>query len=141
MVIDRNPNIPKQKEAERKLAMSDDERKDSLLEKLRAESTSIVLLAYMYAKNFEETGADITERWTTMEQQNAVLQKVYNKGYEDGIDKGKELEREKNKRDNATNISVDEFIRQNTVQRTQRNVVQPTDVKYRRKSTKKRHKR
>ena len=141
MVIDKSPNIPKQKEAERKLAMSDDERKDSLLEKLRAESTSIVLLAYMYAKNFEETGADITERWTTMEQQNAVLQKVYNKGYEDGIDKGKELEREKNKRDNATNISVDEFIRQNTVQRTQRNVVQPSDVQYRRKSTKKRHKR
>lgn len=139
MVISRD-NAPKQ------VIKTDEELKEELLESLRLESVSILALAHMYARRLEETGADITEKWTVALEQNAVLQRVYNKGYVEGLQKGRELEREKINQSNNTAtsrayISVDEFIRQNTVQQPRRNVVQPANAQHSRKSTKKRHKR
>lgn len=75
---------------EKPVEYSEDERKDDILSKLRQESLSIIYLAYMYAKNFEETGFDVTTKWATMEEQNKILQQVYNKGYEDGLRKTNE---------------------------------------------------
>ena len=95
MVINNDTNRAKQKEAEAKLSRSDDEIKNEIFEKMRAESVAVITLAYYYAKNFEETGADITKRWQTMQEQNSILQLAYNKGYEEGLAKGREMEREK----------------------------------------------
>lgn len=39
----------------------------------------------MYAREFEATGGDVTQRWETAEEQTAALQDIYNKGYEDGF--------------------------------------------------------
>ena len=146
MVIDKNPNSERIKEFEQVLAKTDDERKIELLTKLLDESVSIIALAYMYAKNLEEIGEDVTTRWQTMEQQNRGLKAAYDKGYIEGIDKGKELEREFIKKGRIIHKpdivnDTDRNIRQNQVSGSLRNVVQPTDVKHRRKSTKKRHKR
>lgn len=84
MVLNSDPNSERIKKNEERINRSDDEVKENLLSQLREESVSIITLAYMYAKNFEETGADITQRWATMEQQNAILQQVYNKGFSEG---------------------------------------------------------
>ena len=77
---------------------SESEQKEIMLNSLRNESLSIICLASMYAKKFEETGIDITERIATVEQQSAVIQNIYNQGYkkgfEEGIARGKKMERE-----------------------------------------------
>ena len=95
MVINKDPDYEKKKQAEEKLNRSEDERKEALIAELRKESVSILCLALMYAKNLEETEEDITQRLITTNQNADLLQRVYNKGYEDGIRKGRELEREK----------------------------------------------
>ena len=100
MVVKSNPKHKQQRENERRLIVIEEEQKRKLLENLKGESVTIITLAYMYAKNFEETGADITEKWKTMEEQNTILQGIYNKGYEEGFRKGRELEREKNSKNN-----------------------------------------
>ena len=77
---------------------TEDERKEEMLEELKKESLSTICLACVYAKKFEETGMDITEKWATAEQQSEIIQNFYYQGYEngfrDGIEKGKEIERE-----------------------------------------------
>ena len=124
-----------QGDREKNVEYSDDERKDNMLAQLRNESLSIICLAYMYAKNFEETGVDITTRWATMEQQNKILQEVYNRGYRDAL--------QKNQEDNSNTNSnhANGGIRQDTVSEPHRNVVQPTNGKNHGKGKGKRHRR
>ena len=143
MVIQNSKDQQKQKELERKLSASEDERKEDILGKLRKESSSIITLAYMYAKNFEETGADITQRWATMQEQNAILQQVYNRGYEEGLDKGRALEHEKYAKifDNALNGGINGIARQNPIPKPYGNLVQPTNAKSGKKSAKHGNKR
>lgn len=95
MVIRNSEGYQKKKDAEHRLFTSDDEKIDQIIDELRKESSSIILLAYMYAKNFEETEADLTQRFKTLQEQQAVMQKIYNKGYEDGFAKGRQTEYEK----------------------------------------------
>ena len=75
--------------------ITEDEQKESLISELRKESVSIICLALMYAKNFEETGEDLTQRLINVNQNADLLQRIYNKGYEDGMIKGREMERDK----------------------------------------------
>jgi flagellar biosynthesis/type III secretory pathway protein FliH len=96
MVINKDPNYDKKRQAEAQLNQSEDVRKEALIAELRKESVSIICLALMYAKNFEETQEDLTKRLLNVEQNADLLQRIYNKGYEEGIEKGKELEREQN---------------------------------------------
>lgn len=99
MVINNDPNYEKNKKNEERLNRTEEERKDALFAELRKESSSIICLAVMYAKNFEETGEDITQKWITAEQQADALQRYYDKGfrqgYQEGIQKGREYERKK----------------------------------------------
>lgn len=121
VVINNDPNYEKKKEAEEKLNRSEDERKEALIAELRKESASIICLALMYAKNLEETGEDITRRLINVNQNADLLQKVYNKGYEEGLYKGRELEREKQNNKGTNNTIGGGFnsqTRNNSVQRT-----------------------
>lgn len=109
MVINKDPNYKKKKEAEEKLNRPEDERKEELISKLRKESVSIICLALMYAKNLEETGEDITRRLINANQNADILQRVYNKGYEEGLYKGRELEREKQNNKGTNNTIGSSF--------------------------------
>ena len=95
MVIDKDPN----RRHETPVVEDESVQKENLLNEMRKESLAIICLALMYAKNFEETGMDITTRWVTAEQQADALQKCfdkgYNTGYQDGIKSGREFERKK----------------------------------------------
>lgn len=97
MVINNDPNYEKKKHAEEKLNRSEEVQKEALISELRKESVSVICLALMYAKNFEETGEDLTKRLINANQNADLLQRVYNKGYMEGLSKGRKLEREKNK--------------------------------------------
>ena len=94
MIIYNNSN----NQVKKQVPKTEEESKSEMLEELRKESLSIICLACLYAKKFEETGMDITERWATTEQQSEIIQNFYyqgyKKGYMDGIEKGKEIERE-----------------------------------------------
>ena len=96
MVV-KDPNYEKKKRTEESLNRPEDVQKEALISELRKESVSIICLALMYAKNFEETEEDLTRRLINANQNADLLQRVYNKGYEEGISKGRELEREKNR--------------------------------------------
>ena len=89
MVINKDPNYEKRKQAEKKLNTPEDLQKEALIAELRKESVSVICLAMMYAKNFEETQEDLTRRLINVEQNTDLLQRIYNKGYEEGYDKGR----------------------------------------------------
>jgi hypothetical protein len=99
MVVNSDPSRKRQLELERELNIPEDVRKDAMFAEMRKESLSLITLAYMYAKNFAETGLNITERWTVALEQNELIQRVYDKGYTEGyaegVQKGRELERKK----------------------------------------------
>lgn len=92
MIVQRDPNEKKPVEK------TEEESKEDLLGELRKESLATISLACVYAKKLEETGMDITERWATAEQQSEIIQNFYYQGYEkgfnDGIARGKEIERQ-----------------------------------------------
>lgn len=77
----------------KKMIKSETQIKNEILEKMFSESVTVISLAYFYAKNFEEMGEDLSKRWKTLEEQNAILQKAYNKGYEDCLEKMKQEEK------------------------------------------------
>jgi hypothetical protein len=105
MVI-KDPKLYKKKEDEKqRLSVTDEENKEKLWSELKNESLGVITLAVMYAKNFEETGEDLTRRLINANQNADLLQKVYNKGYVEGMDKGRELERGKNKGSSNRNTS------------------------------------
>ena len=85
MIISRDPASDKRKEMERQLSRPEDERKEELLNELRKESLSVIVLAFMYAKNFEETGEDVTRRLITANQNVQTLEAAYRKGVDDTL--------------------------------------------------------
>ena len=95
MLINRDPNYKKP------IVKTEDEQKEELISELRKESVSILCLAVMYAKNFEETEEDLTQRLINVNQNADLLQRVYNKGYEDGLSKGREMKHENKGNDNS----------------------------------------
>ena len=97
MIINNDPDYERKKVYEDRLNRSEDEQKDELLAELRKESVSIINLAFMYAKMFAQTGEDITKKWQTAVQQASIIQRMFSEGYRkglnEGIAKGKEMER------------------------------------------------
>lgn len=85
MVVCRDPEQIQQMENQKKLKVSEEENKEALIAELRKESCSMLCLAMMYAKNFEGTQEDITKRLLDVNANADLLQRVYNKGYEDGL--------------------------------------------------------
>lgn len=103
MIVKGDPN--KKKPA----VKTEDESKEDLLNELRKESLGTISLACFYVKKFEETGIDVTERWATAEQQSEIIQQFYYEGYrsglKDGIEKGRQLEREEGKQEQQINLN------------------------------------
>ncbi len=69
--------------------------KQILLDELSKESELVIATAYLYATTFVKYGGDITEAWTTATQQKAILEKAYNNGYSDALNKREESKLEK----------------------------------------------
>lgn len=94
MVIQqRSEEYERRKRAEERLNRPEDVQKEAFLSELRKESASVICLAMMYAKNFEETGEDLTQKLINVNENAHLLQRIYNKGYEDGFAKGQKGEK------------------------------------------------
>ena len=152
MVINRDPEGEQKKKNAERLNRTDDEIKDDLFAKFREYSNSIICLAFMYAKNFEELGKDVTKEWVTTQQQLEVIEAAYKKGYEKGVMDGRRVEREQIQKNFDLVRHKNPHFREdvnylngnfgtNLIQQPLRNVVQPTNAKHSRKGTKKRHRR
>lgn len=59
--------------------------KQALLRELEKEDVAVLGLAYQYAHNMYEYGVDITEKWNTVVENTANLEKAYQKGYHEGL--------------------------------------------------------
>ena len=62
-------------------------KKDALLEELAKEDLQVLSLAYVYAKNMLLYGEDVTKTIATATQNVAILEKAYNKGYYDAMNR------------------------------------------------------
>ena len=62
-------------------------KKETLLEELAKEDLQVLSLAYMYAKNLYMYGEDVTKTISTAIQNVAMLDKAYQKGYYDAMNK------------------------------------------------------
>ena len=62
-------------------------KKEALLSELAKEDLQVVALAYVYAKNLHMYGEDVTETLYSAIQNVAMLNKAYQKGYCDAMDK------------------------------------------------------
>ena len=150
-IADRKPGWKEREAAEEKCNMTENERKELLLEELKKERSDILCLALMYAKNFEELGYDTTRCIITANQNSEILEAAYKKGFDDGITKGRTVEREqieKNyklvRHDNpyiSNNDCFDSYFGTNTVQRPSGDLVQSTNVQSYGKGKRKRHRR
>lgn len=98
MIVPVDDKVIRNRENQALVDREEEVAKAELLKSLSEESMSVICLAVVYAKNFDEYGCDVTERWMTAEQQSQIIKayykKGYNEGYVEGIVKGKELERE-----------------------------------------------
>lgn len=77
--------------------------KEKLWEEFEKQSEAVLTLAYMYARGYELTDEDITKEWTNAVQNNAIVERVYQKGYQDAL---KDIE-EKKRRDFYHKVIVD----------------------------------
>lgn len=160
MVVNTPPDYEEKRKLQAKIDEGELSKRKRLLEQFADFSSSLILLAFMYAKNFEETGEDITKRWGTAVQQSEALQKCYEKGYNEGfragVEKGAEHEKKKveslvkkqvdmqNEKNYAVIFSDSDSNRElgeNIISRAHGNVVQPAHAKSHSKYTKKRRKR
>lgn len=61
--------------------------KEALLEALAKEDLQVLALAYVYAKNMYIYGEDVTKTISSATQNVAILEKAYQKGYYDAMNK------------------------------------------------------
>lgn len=76
-----------------------DRKKQQIINELSKMPSMVVATAYIHAINYTLYGVDVTEKWVTAVQQTAVLEKAYNKGYYDAVQRyviGKQQESEVN---------------------------------------------
>jgi len=76
MIIDKNPP-PKPKDP------SDVKKK--IIEDLTQNDDGLLVLAYMYAKDFALCGEDITKAWSNALINNQFVEDIYRRGYEDAV--------------------------------------------------------
>lgn len=62
-------------------------KKDILLEEFAKEDLQIIALAYVYAKNLYTYGVDVTKAICSAAENAAMLEKAYNNGYYDAMNK------------------------------------------------------
>ena len=62
-------------------------KKKSLLEALAKEDLQVISLAYVYAKHMQMYGEDVTKATSSATQNAAMMDKAYQKGYYDAMNK------------------------------------------------------
>lgn len=62
--------------------------KEILLDLLSKETEQVIAIAYVYAKNIELYGIDITKVWDTTTENASAMEKAYQRGYVDGYNCG-----------------------------------------------------
>lgn len=65
-----------------------------LIDELSKMPPMVIATAYLHAINYVQYGEDVTEKWVTATQQSAILEKAYNKGYYDALQRQTESEGE-----------------------------------------------
>lgn len=68
---------------------------DTMLYELSQMDPYVIGAAYLYAKNYCKFGTDVTEKWTTAVQQAAILERSYNSGVKDTLERLREMEKQK----------------------------------------------
>ena len=63
-----------------------------LIDELSKMSPMVIATAYLHAINYTLYGEDVTEKWVTAIQQSGALEKAYNKGYYDALQRQAESE-------------------------------------------------
>ena len=63
-----------------------------LIDELSKMPPMVIATAYLYALNYALYSEDVTKKWVTATQQTAILQKAYNEGYNDALQKQAESE-------------------------------------------------
>ena len=56
------------------------DKKQAMLDLLAEENEQVVALAFMYAKNMQNYGVDVTKAWDSAVQQSAALYEAYTRG-------------------------------------------------------------
>lgn len=69
-----------------------DNKSKLLIDELSKMPPMVIATAYLHAINYTRYGEDVTEKWVTATQQAAVLEKAYNKGYYDALQRLSESE-------------------------------------------------
>ena len=69
-----------------------DDKTKQLLDELSKMSPMVVSLAYIYAVNTIKYGVDVTEKWLTATENAVALERAYNKGYYEALQRLKESE-------------------------------------------------
>ena len=62
------------------------QKRTALLDELAKEDLQVLSLAYVYAKNLQMYGEDVTEKWLTATKNTSALEKAYQKGYYDAME-------------------------------------------------------
>ena len=60
---------------------------EQLIDELSKMSPMVIAIAYLHAVNYTLYGEDVTEKWVTATQNTSALQKAYQKGYHDAMER------------------------------------------------------
>lgn len=84
--INEIPNIFFCEECQEKIQMESAEfrKKQEIIDLMRKMPLETLSIAYLYAKNYKEYGADVTRTWLTATENASLLERAYRKGYYDG---------------------------------------------------------
>lgn len=63
-----------------------------LIDMLSKMPSMVIATAYIHAINYTLYGVDVTEKWLTAVQQSVALEKAYNKGFHDAVQRYVESE-------------------------------------------------
>ena len=77
-------------------------KKEVLLEELAKEDLQVLSLAYLYAKNIQMYGVDVTQACCSAIQNVTMLDKAYQKGYYDAMNRINRMEQFDKERANET---------------------------------------
>lgn len=70
----------------------------------------VIATAYLYATNYILFGEDVTKQWSTATQNSCALEKAYNKGYYEGLQRLKKEEIHKVEPNRITNAEKFEEV-------------------------------
>ena len=71
-------------EEQSKIESAEVRKKQEFIDLMRQMPIQTLAIAYLYAKNYKEYGADVTKTWLTATENASLLERAYRKGYYDG---------------------------------------------------------